>query len=99
MLINSRKKDGSLSGNVADYKQFMHLRKFVFKRIGEMVDEIASGNVEPNPYSRGKNFDSCTYCPYGAVCHKAEVENIRNYKSVTDKQFWEEIERAVEDIG
>ena len=64
-----------------------------------MVDEIASGNVEPNPYSRGKSFDSCTYCPFGAVCHKAEVENLRNYKAVSDKQFWDEIERAVEDIG
>ena len=95
----SRKKDGSISGSLADHKQFSQLRKFVFNRVGEMVDEIASGKVMPNPYSRGQSFDSCTYCPYGAVCHKSSVNERRNYKAVGDKQFWETVERVVDDNG
>lgn len=94
----SRKKDG-ISGSLADHKQFMQLRKFVFGRVGEMVDDIASGNVDANPYSRGKSFDACSYCPYDSVCHKASVTNRRNYKTVSDKEFWENIEKAVEEHG
>lgn len=95
----SRRKDGSLSGNVADYKQFSQLQKFVFQRVGKMVDEIASGNVEPNPYSRGSSFDACSYCPYGAVCHKTSVKERRNYRAVDDKEFWDDIEKEVGDSG
>ena len=84
---------------MADYKQFEQLRKFVFKRVGKMVDSIASGNIEPNPYSRGKSYDACSYCPYDSICHKASVVNRRNYKAVSDKQFWEDVERAVEGNG
>lgn len=95
----SRKKDGSISGDLADHKQFSLLRDFVFKRVGKMVDEIASGNVEPNPYSRGTSFSACTYCPYGSVCHKATVEDRRNFRTVSDKQFWEDVQKEVDKDG
>ena len=75
------------------------LERYVFSLVGAMVDEVASGNVEPNPYTRGTSHDACAFCPYGAVCHKASVAGRRNYKAMTPQRFWEEIERKVESRG
>ena len=49
----NRKKDGSLSGSLASTAQFRALEGYVFHLLADMVSEIASGNVSPNPYSRG----------------------------------------------
>ena len=90
-LSATRKKDGTISGDVADRQQLRMLEKYVFQILGNMVDDIASGNVTPNPYTRGTAHDACAYCPYGAVCHKATVAGRRNYKAMTAQRFWEEI--------
>ena len=93
------KKDGTITGYVADRQQFHMLRSFVFDTLGKIVDEIASGNVQPNPYTRGTNHDACNYCPYGSVCHKAEVAGRRNYKTMTAERFWEEIGKELNRNG
>ena len=93
------KKDGSLSGDLADREQLKMLKEYIFKLLGRMVDEIASGTVEPNPYMRGSSHSACAFCPYGAVCHKEHVENRRNYKAMTVQRFWEEIEKEVGSRG
>ena len=85
------KKDGSLSGDLADRTQLKMLERYVFRVVGKMVEDIASGNVEPNPYTRGTSHDACAWCPYGAVCHKDEVPGRRNYKAMDADRFWEEI--------
>ena len=90
-LCCTKKKDGSISGDLADRSQLKMLKSYVFKILGQMVDDIASGNVTPNPYTRGTSHDACAYCPYGAVCHKTTVEGRRNYKTMTSQRFWEEI--------
>lgn len=95
----TRRKDGSISGDLADHKQFELLRKFVSQRVGKMVDEIASGKVSANPYSRGTGFSACTYCPYGSVCHKTTVEESRNFRTVSEKEFWESVAKEVGEIG
>ena len=85
------KKDGTLSGDLADREQLKKLEAYVFWIVGKLVEDIASGNVEPNPYTRGSSHDACAWCPYGAICHKDEVEGRRNYKTMTTQRFWEEI--------
>ena len=85
------KKDGTLSGDLADREQFRMLEGYVFRILGELVEDIASGNVTPNPYTRGTSHDACAFCPYGSVCHKDSVEGRRNYKTMTAQRFWEEI--------
>ncbi len=87
------KKDGSLSGDLADRDQLKRLEGYVFRTLGRLVEDIASGNVTPNPYTRGSSHDACTFCPYGAVCRKDTVEGRRNYKAMTAQRFWEEIEK------
>ena len=98
-LSCKRKKDGTLTGDLADREQLKMLRKYVFTVLGKMVDEIASGKVEPNPYTRGSSHDACAFCPYGAICHKGSVEGRRNYKTMTAQRFWEEIEQEVKSDG
>ncbi len=98
-LCCTRKKDGALSGDLADGKQLKDLRKFVFQLLQNMVGEMASGNIEANPYTRGSSHNACTYCPYGSICHAGEVEGRRNYKTMTAQRFWEEVDREVNGHG
>lgn len=93
------KKDGSLSGDFADYGQFKLLRAYVFLLLGKIVDEIASGCVDPNPYTRGSSDHACRFCPYGPVCHPATVDGRRNYKTITAPKFWEDVEKEVNAHG
>lgn len=94
-LCATVKKDGTVSGDAADAAQLKMLRTYVFALLGKMVDEIASGCIEPNPYTRGSNDNACRYCPYGTICHPANIDGRRNYKALTAKRFWEDVERAV----
>ena len=90
-LCCTLRKDGTLSGDVADRAQMGRLREYIMACLGHMAEDIASGNVTPNPYTRGTSHNACAFCPYGAVCHKENVEGRRNYKTMTAQRFWEEI--------
>ncbi len=98
-LSCKRNKDGVLTGDIADRGQMKLLRQYLFSLLSAMVDEIASGDVTPNPYTRGTSHNACTFCPYGAVCHKATVEGRRNYKAMSADRFWQEIQEEVDDRG
>ena len=98
-LCYTVKKDGTLAGDLADREQLKLLKDYIFRVLGRMVDEIASGSVEPNPYTRGTSHSACAFCPYGPVCHEHEVEGRRNYKTMTAQRFWEEIGKEMERHG
>ena len=89
------RKDGTLSGDLADREQLRQLENYVFRVVGKMVEDIASGNVEANPYTRGTAHDACAFCPYGAICHKTEIRHRRNYKAMSAQRFWDEIEKEL----
>ena len=93
------RKDGTLSGDLADREQLALLERYVFRVLGRMVEDIVSGNVEPNPYTRGTSHNACSFCPYGAVCHEKYVEGRRNYKTMTAQRFWEEIGKEMHSHG
>jgi len=93
------KKDGTVTGYVADREQFHMLRQYVFRTLGKIVDEIASGHVEPNPYTRGTSHNACSFCPYGSVCHSAEVSGRRNYKTMSSDRFWDEVGKELNRNG
>lgn len=98
-LCYAIKKDGTMTGDLADREQLKILKSYIFALLGKMVDEIASGNVEPNPYTRGTSHSACDFCPYGSICHEAEVEGRRNYKTMPPQRFWEEIGKEMEHHG
>jgi len=94
-----RKKDGSVSGDLADEKQLALLKLYVFGLLGKLVDEIASGDVTANPYTRGSSHNACSFCPYTSICHLETVEGRRNYKAMSSQLFWESVEKEVETDG
>lgn len=89
------RKDGTLDGDLADHKQFALLKRYIFDMLRKMVDTIASGDVDPNPYTRGSSHNACAFCPYGTVCHKSCVSGRRNYRAISAKEFWENITKEV----
>ncbi|MBR3973805.1 MAG: exodeoxyribonuclease V subunit gamma [Oscillospiraceae bacterium] len=93
------KKDGSITGDIATRDMLKILKAYIFTILGKMVDEIASGNVEPNPYTRGSSHSACAWCPYGAICHENEVAGRRNYKTMNAQRFWDEIGREMSRHG
>ena len=93
------RKDGSLSGDLADREQLKLLEGYIFRFLGCMVEDIASGNVEPNPYTRGSSHNACAFCPYGSICHETQVEGRRNYQAMKPQRFWEEIEEEMKRNG
>ena len=95
-LCCTRKKDGSITGDIASREQFMLLKAYIFRTLKRMVNDIASGNVVPNPYTRGSAHDACTFCPYKSVCHASTVEGRRNYRAMTAQAFWEEIRKEMD---
>ena len=94
-LRAERNKKGDIVGDVATREQFNMLRTYVFRLLNSLVDEIASGKVEPNPYTRGSSHNACLFCPYGAICHSETVPGRRNYQAMKAGRFWEEIEKEV----
>lgn len=98
-LSYTKKKDGSISGDLADRRQLKLLKGYIFALLGKMVDDIASGCIEPNPYTRGGRHNACAFCPYGVICHQATVENRRDYAAMSAQKFWEEIEKEMSDRG
>ena len=95
----TKKKDGTISGDLADSTQLQLLKNYIFALLGKMVDDIASGCVEANPYTRGSSHNACAFCPYGAVCHPAQLDGRRDYKAMTAGEFWEQIGREMENNG
>ena len=92
-------KQGKREGDLADRDQLKMLEQYVFRILGRMVEDIASGNVEPNPYTRGTSHNACTYCPYGSVCHEETVAGRRDYEKMSSQRFWMEIGKELESNG
>ena len=92
-------KEGELSGDLADREQMKLLQGYVFRVLGKLVEDIASGNVEPNPYTRGTYHNACSYCPYSTVCHVDSVAGRRNYQTMKSQKFWEEVGKEMENHG
>lgn len=94
-----RSKAGGFSGDLADGHQFDMLKTYIFNYLKSMVDDIASGNVTANPYTRDNANGVCRFCPYGMVCHESDVQNRRVYQNISSDRFWEDVSKEVQDRG
>lgn len=95
----SRRKDGSLTGDLADGRQFKILKTYIYSVLRKMIDDIASGCVEPNPYTRGSSHNACFFCQYSTICHNESLVKRRNYKAMTAERFWDEIGKEMNKHG
>lgn len=93
-----RGKDGALSGDIATTGQLRELKAYVAQTLARLVDAIAGGEVEPNPYFRG-NHDACRFCDYASACHLDLWGAPRVYRAVTGSEFWKQVEQEVENHG
>jgi len=85
-----------MSGDLATREQMQMLERHVMRTLETMTDEIASGDVCPDPIIRGQ-MSSCSYCDYQTVCHKdLDTQNRRVMAETTAARFWEELERREE---
>lgn len=98
-LSCKRRKDGTVTGDIASREQFKLLSRYVLHLLSKMVDDIASGNVEPNPYTRGSSHNACMFCPYSMICHAATVEGRRNYQAMSASRFWDDVEKEMHAHG
>lgn len=87
-----RNKTGDLGGDVATAGQLRQLKQYVMDTLAKLVDGIAQGRVEPNPYFRGDR-DACKYCEYGPACHLDLWGAPRVFQAVTAGEFWRQVEK------
>ncbi len=92
-------KNGDIVGDVADKAQLLNLKKYIYLFLSALLDDLADGNVEPNPYMRGRNTGACIYCPYTSICAQREISGVRNYETVKAERFWEDVEKEVNRNG
>ena len=92
-------KNGEIVGDVADKEQLKLLKRYIYRCLSALLDDLADGNVEPNPYRRGRNSGACVYCPYTSVCAQMNIEGERNYEAVKPERFWADIDREVHHNG
>ena len=97
-LSCKRNKNDELVGDVADREQLRMLKDYIFRYLGGLVDDIAAGRVDANPYTRGSSHSACAFCPYGSICAGKKETGRRNYRTMTAQRFWEEIGKE-EDHG
>ena len=67
-LPYSHGKDGSRTGDLADPEQLRLLERHVFHTVAALADEVARGEVTPNPYFRDEQHNACRWCPYQTLC-------------------------------
>lgn len=88
--------DGSLKGDLCSKEQMGYLDDYTMHMMMTALDGIASGNIEANPISHGTTRTSCTYCPMRLACHKDACGTQYRYRAkVTEKEFWEQVEKVV----
>ena len=98
-LCYTVKKDGTYSGDLADRDQLKLLEDYIFHVLIRLVEDIASGNVKANPYSRGTSHNACWFCPYSSICHPNAINDRRNYKAMSSQRFWEEVGKEMQKHG
>lgn len=92
-------KDGKIVGDVADAQQLKQLKEYVYMYLCALLDDLSDGNVDPNPYMRGRSIGACIYCPYKSICLHYDLEGLRNYEAMKPERFWEDINKEVHRRG
>lgn len=87
-----QKKGGKLEGDLANVHQLRELKEYVKDCLSKLVNQIAEGSIEPNPYIRGQN-SPCNYCDYKGACHLDLWGAPREFKEIKSEEFWQEVEK------
>ena len=81
------------SGDLMELSQLQLLRDYVTDALRELTDALYSGQVAPNPYTRGSAAGACTFCPYASACHLELCgHEPRSLQATSAKEFWKRLE-------
>lgn len=84
---------------LADQRQMELLERHVIRTVADMADQMACGQIEPNPMVRGQ-YSPCQYCDYTAVCHKdLDIRQPRELAGTSAALFWEKLEKEDREHG
>ncbi len=92
-------KEGNLNGDIVTPQQFDMLKGYIKKIMAGLVNDIASGCVDANPYNRGERLNACVYCKFASICHPGENAQPRDLAEIRFKDFWERLEGEMSKNG
>jgi ATP-dependent helicase/nuclease subunit B len=89
-------RDGALTegpgGVLASAGQLGELGKYVERLLGELLEELSSGNVDADPCTRGGADESvCRSCDFAAACHFEDGrgrDRLRYLRKTAAEDFW-----------
>ena len=83
---------GPDSDALADEAGFAALKRHVARTLGRVADEIAKGDIRPQPYWRGEKNNACVRCDYREICRVDSGEvPLRRRREIKFTEFWEEL--------
>lgn len=86
---------GKLTGDVCSSEDFNALLTYTSRMMEKIVDGISSGDIAPNPISRGPRNTSCTYCPMKGACHRDICGTKFKYqRQIKADEFWNTVRNA-----
>lgn len=92
--VHVSSRTGAITGeSLATAEQWGKLHRHVDKVLRDIAGEIATGNIDADPYLRTGNRSYCDFCDYADACHFEEGSGRdchRYLYSVKGKRFWEE---------
>ena len=97
------KTDGTLAkaSKVMSTRQLEMLSDYTVKENIRKANEIIEGNIEINPYIKGKKT-GCDYCPYKSICgFSADLskKGFRRLANLEDKIIWHNIKTTLGEIS
>jgi ATP-dependent helicase/nuclease subunit B len=86
-------RTGAITGDsLATAEQWGKLHRHVGKVLRDIAGELATGNIDADPYLRAGNRSYCDFCDYADAClfEEGNGRDCHRYLySVKGKQFWE----------
>jgi len=99
-----KNKDGEteITGSIATSAQLGKLGLYVEEQLRRMVRELASGNIDADPWARSEQDSACTYCEFAPACHFENGrggDRIEYIRATGAEQLWEHVDRTIEEGG
>ena len=91
-----------ISGSIATSAQLGKLGLYVEEQLRRMVRELASGNIDADPWARSEQDSACTYCEFAPACHFENGcggDRIEYIHATGAEQLWEHVDRTIGEGG
>ena len=92
-------RTGAITGDaLVTAERLGRLRRHTRRILEDICREIASGNIDADPFWRGPAKNACQYCEYVQVCQFEEGRDRRRWApALRASEFWEALEEGGED--